>query len=503
MSSTKETIFPFKRAGGILLHPTSLPGDFGIGDFGNESLKFIDFLKENKFRVWQILPLGPTGYGNSPYQCFSAFAGNPYLISIDKVIQDYKLTEKVDRNLDFDATKVNYEKVISFKMAFLKKFFTNYFKKLSFKDNKDYLIFKDLNKDWLDEYALFMSIKSLFDQKSWTEWPENYKLRKSDAINSFREEHESDIEFHKFIQFLFFSQWKTIKDYANEKGITIIGDIPIYVALDSADVWSNQHLFYIENGIPIVVAGVPPDFFSKTGQLWGNPIYKWSLMKKNGFKWWIKRISQTLTLVDIIRLDHFRGFEAYWEVPGSDTTAENGKWIKAPGKELFTVLSKKFSPLPLIAEDLGVITTEVNELREKFSFPGMKILQMAFGDHKFVETRFLPHNIERNSVMYTGTHDNDPISAWWSNANEKTKLSVLNYFSRLEETIINDLIRAVWSSVAALAVIPMQDLLHKGRETRMNFPGTMSNNWEWRFEWKDIKDEYIKELRKFSTLYDR
>ena len=499
----QKTIFPFERAGGILVHPTSLPGEYGIGDIGKDAYLFIDFLKKNNLHVWQILPLGPTGYGNSPYQCFSAFAGNPYLISIDQLIADYKLSEEVQTPELIDKSKVNYENVISFKMTYLRNFFTKYFEKLDVRNNPSYKDFKMKNAFWLDDYAVFMSIKQVFELKSWTTWDDDFKLRNPVAIKTWSVDHVNDIEFQKFIQFLFFTQWMELREYAKKMDITIIGDIPIYVALDSSDVWSNQELFFLENGEPTVVAGVPPDFFSKTGQLWGNPIYNWPKMKKNGFKWWIKRISQMLSLVDIIRLDHFRGFEAYWEVPGKDKTAENGKWIKAPGEALFKILKKKFSPLPLIAEDLGVITPEVNELRHKFSFPGMKILQMAFGDHKFVENRFLPHNIEYNSVSYTGTHDNLPICGWWEDCSQKTKQSVLQYLNSSKENAISNLIRAIWSSRSVLAIIPMQDLLRLGSESRMNLPGTLSNNWEWRFTWDDINDTYLEELTLFTKIFER
>ena len=498
-----DTIFPFNRAGGILLHPTSLPSKFGIGDLGLNAYKFIDFLKKNKFRVWQILPLGPTGYGNSPYQCFSAFAGNPYLISIEQILQEFNLQDTIEAPEILDNKKVNYGEVIYFKMNYLKKFFTNYFEKLKFLEDPDYIDFKNKSTFWLDDYALFMSLKEENEFKSWTEWDQDLKLHSELAIQIWSKNHSKDLEFQKFIQYLFFNQWNQLKEYAKKNDITIVGDIPIYVALDSSDVWSNQNLFLLENGHPTVVAGVPPDFFSKTGQLWGNPIYDWTKMKKNGFKWWLKRISQMLEMVDIIRVDHFRGFEAYWEIPGEDKTAENGKWVKAPGKELFQTLKKKFSPLPVIAEDLGVNTSEVNKLRHEFSFPGMKILQMAFGDHKFVEDRFLPHNIERNSVSYTGTHDNLPICGWWEESSEKTQKSVLEYFNSNTQDIISNLIRAIWSSRSVLSIIPMQDLLRLGSESRMNLPATLANNWEWRFQWDDINENYLKEIVKFTELFER
>ena len=498
----QKTIFPFERAGGILVHPTSLPGEYGIGDLGSNAYRFIDFLKKNKFKVWQILPLGPTGYGNSPYQCFSAFAGNPYLISIDQLSTDFKLSDKTQPPEIQDSRKVNYQQVITYKMTFLRNFYTKYIGKLQFQSDPSYKKFKESNSFWLTDYAMFMSIKEHFGLKSWTEWDPDFKLRNPDRLKRWSLNHSEDIEFQKFIQYLFFNQWSELKEYAKKNGIIIVGDIPIYVSLDSADVWSNQELFYLEKGKPTVVAGVPPDFFSKTGQLWGNPIYNWRKMLPY-FKWWEERISQMLSLVDIIRLDHFRGFEAYWEVPGNDKTAENGKWVKAPGEKLFKTLKKKFSPLPLIAEDLGVITPEVNELRHKFSFPGMKILQMAYGDHKFVENRFLPHNIEYNSVSYTGTHDNLPICGWWEDISQKTKQSVLQYLNCSEENVISNLIRAIWSSRSVLAIIPMQDLLRLGSESRMNLPGTLSNNWEWRFTWDDIDDTYLEELVLFTKIFER
>lgn len=503
MKHTNKTIFSFNRAGGILLHPTSLPGDYGIGDIGTNAYKFVDFLKKNNFRVWQILPLGPTGYGNSPYQCFSAFAGNPYLISIEQITKDYKVSDNIQKPDVRNPAKIDYEPIIQYKMAFLKNFFENYFTKLKLSTNEEYLQFKNEQEYWLHDYALFMSIKDQFNQKSWLDWDLEFKLYNKKTLQEWSDQHTNEIEFHKFVQFLFFSQWTELKTYANSNGITIVGDIPIYVSLDSSDVWSNQKLFFLKEGKPMVVAGVPPDFFSKTGQLWGNPIYNWPLMKKNGYKWWLSRISQMLQLVDIIRLDHFRGFEAYWEVPGTAKTAETGKWIKGPDESLFKVLKKKFSPLPLIAEDLGVITPEVNELRKKFSFPGMKILQMAFGDHDFVEKRFLPHNIEYNSVSYTGTHDNLPILGWWNESSDETKESVLEYLNDTEDNIISNLIRTVWASTSALAVIPMQDLLHLGSDSRMNFPGTLSNNWEWRFQWSDLREQYIEEVQRFTEIYER
>jgi 4-alpha-glucanotransferase len=503
-NAQKDIIFPFNRSGGILVHPTSFPSDYGIGDLGKNAYKFIDFLKDLNLRVWQILPLGPTGYGNSPYQCFSAFAGNPYIISIDKILTDYsEIDIDFDIPKEFNSSKVVYESVISFKMSFFRNLFSNYFEKLGFQNNISYSNFKTNNSYWLNDYSLFMSIKEYYNQKSWLDWDDSYKLRDPQILKKWSIDHANDIEFQKFLQYLFFTQWLSLKTYANKNGISIVGDIPIYVSLDSADVWSNQSLFHLENGNPIVVAGVPPDFFSTTGQLWGNPIYNWKKMKKNKFKWWILRISQTLTLVDIIRLDHFRGFEAYWEVPGNAKTAEHGKWIKAPGDNLFSIMKKNISPLPIIAEDLGVITPEVDQLRIKYSFPGMKILQMAFGDHKFVEKKFLPHNLDKNSVVYTGTHDNEPICAWWENANDATRKITLSYLQSSEEDVISSLIRATWSSVAKLAIIPIQDLLRTGIDSRMNLPGSATNNWEWRFQWDEFNNEYITELKNYTLNYER
>jgi 4-alpha-glucanotransferase len=457
-----------KRVSGILLHPTSLPGKFGIGSLGKNALDFIDFLHKAGQKLWQVLPMGHTGYGDSPYQCFSIFAGNPILIDLEDLVKDELLTDDdLKTTLTFPEKNVDYGNVINFKKETLKKAYLNYRK--SGKDAEAYNQFVERNQVWLDDYALFIAIKESVEGKPWWDWKEDMKLKNEIAVSTFRKEHEAEIEFHKFAQYLFNKQWFAVKKYANDKGISIIGDIPLYVAHDSADVWSNHKVFqFDEKRNPLKVAGVPPDYFSRTGQLWGNPLYDWEYMKKNGFKWWIKRIKATTDLYDIVRIDHFRGFEAYWAVPYGDDTAINGKWVKAPGQDLFEKVKEELGELPIIAEDLGIITPEVEKLRANFDFPGMKILQFAF--HSDEGSGYLPHNYTQNFIVYTGTHDNDTLKGWFDGLDQNTKKKVLDYADADEKNVIKKLIRLAWSSTAKMAVIPLQDVLELGTEGRMNIP---------------------------------
>ncbi|MCI0713554.1 MAG: 4-alpha-glucanotransferase, partial [Chloroflexi bacterium] len=379
----------FPRSSGVLLHPTSFPGPHGIGDLGKAAYEFLDFLSQSKQHMWQVLPLGPTGYGDSPYQSFSAFAGNPMLISLEKLVEDGLLSEgDIQPIAEFDAHTVNYGPVIEYKNDRLRHAVANFDG-----GNSDYHRFVNETADWLEDYALFMALKGANGGGSWTGWDIKLIQRDEAALNDARQRLADEIAYHKFTQWIFFTQWLELRQAANEQGIKIVGDIPIFVAHDSADVWQNPHLFYLEDdGQPTVVAGVPPDYFSATGQRWGNPLYKWDLMQDNGFKWWIKRIKATLKLVDIIRIDHFRGFEAYWEIPAEEETAVKGQWVKAPGDALFQTIINELGELPLIAENLGVITREVEALREKYELPGMKVLQFAFGDD--TDNPFLPHNYD-------------------------------------------------------------------------------------------------------------
>lgn len=491
----------FPRASGILLHPVSLPSDFGIGDFGRQAFQFVDFLSAANQSYWQILPLGPTGYGDSPYQSFSAFAGNTNLISPQKLFEEGLLSEAdLAGKPDFPAERVNYGKVYEWKDVILRKAFRQFDENGSKELQTDFEDFTRKSAFWLDDYALFRSLR--LSQKPWFEWDKPLKLRNKKALNEARKNLQGEIREQKFHQFLFFRQWFALKKYANEKGIRIIGDIPIFVALDSADVWCNPQSFKLNrDGSAKVVAGVPPDYFSATGQLWGNPIYDWEKLRSAQFSWWIERVRFTLQTVDIIRVDHFRGFVAAWEVPGKDKTAKNGRWVDVPGKELFTALKDEFGDLPFMAEDLGVITPEVEELRDSFDFPGMKILQYAFsGDAK---NDYLPHNYIKNCVVYTGTHDNDTTVGWFSSANDRERDFCRKYLKTNGERIYWDFIRAAFSSVADTAIVPMQDVLGLGGDARMNLPATDSGNWNWRFRESDISEETIVILKEMTQIFGR
>lgn len=504
----------FPRASGVLLHPTSLPSKFGIGDFGDEAYRFVDFLAEAKQTYWQVLPLGQTGYGDSPYQCFSAFAGNIYLISPEMLVNDGFLNEEDLQNLpEFPTGKVDFGKMIDFKMPLLKKAFENFLQTTNEFAIDAFHTFCRENGFWLEDYTLYRAIKLDQDQKSWQEWDEDLKLRKPEVLDAKRRELDDEIFAQKFYQYTFFRQWNELKNYANENDICIVGDVPIFVALDSADVWCNPQEFKLNaDGSPKVVAGVPPDYFSATGQLWGNPIYDWDAMRQNGFRWWIARIYSTLQLFDVVRVDHFRGFAAAWEVPGGDDTAVNGEWVKVPGKELFTAMSNSLKSLPFWAEDLGVITPDVEELRDGFGFPGMRILQFAFGG---ATTNIdLPHNYIQNTVAYTGTHDNDTTVGWFnshvgegstrdtSQINRERKFS-MKYLSSDGKEIHWDMIRAVWASVADSAVVPMQDLLGLGSEARMNLPASTEGNWYWQAKEGDFSGEIVERLRDLTEIYGR
>ena len=504
----------FPRASGILLHPTSLPGDFGIGDLGDEAYRFVDFLADAKQTYWQVLPLGPTGYGDSPYQCFSAFAGNTHLISPQKLVEEGLLTEdEISQKPDFPAERIDFGAVYEWKHWILPKAYERFRMTTSVDLRGKFETFSQQNAAWLDDYALYRAAKAAQNQKAWYEWSEPLRLRHENALNQAREVLQTEILAQKFYQFLFSWQWTELKKYANEKNIKIVGDIPIFVALDSADVWCNPREFKLnEDGSPKVIAGVPPDYFSTTGQLWGNPIYNWERMQAEGFRWWIERVRSTLKTVDVVRVDHFRGFAAAWEVPGGDTTAENGRWVNVPGKELFKTLQNALGELPVMAEDLGVITPDVEELRDSFGFPGMRILQFAFGGD--TANHDLPHNYIRNAVAYTGTHDNDTAVGWFNSqagagsTRDDAQISrehdfCLEYLGCGAEEIHWNFIRAVWASTADTAMTPMQDLLGLGNEARMNLPASNAGNWQWRFRNDDLSDEIAARLRRLTEIYGR
>ncbi len=490
------------RSAGVLLHPTSLPGPFGIGDLGPAAYHWVDALQRARQRWWQVLPLGPTGYGDSPYQSFSTFAGNLYLISPELLLQDGLLDTADLEGLSFDPDRVAYGPVIQLKLKLLAKAWKHFQGPRGAKLKGAFDEFASRQSAWLDEYSLFMALKDAHKGASWLEWPDDLVQRRPSALEKARRDLNPAVGLYKFGQFLFDRQWQALKKYANERHIRLIGDVPIFVSSDSADVWANPELFYLdERRRPKVVAGVPPDYFSSTGQLWGNPLYDWSAAKKTGYAWWIARLRSCLSQVDLVRIDHFRGFESYWEVPAGQPTAEHGKWVKGPGTDLFDHLKKAFGTLPLIAEDLGIITAEVDALRNAFDLPGMRILQFAFfGDPK---DRYLPHNYDRNTVVYTGTHDNDTTRGWYATATDKERDHVRRYLARDGGDIAWDLIRLAWLSVADYAIAPFQDILNLGNEGRMNLPGRPDGNWSWRYRAEALNDGVLGRLAEITDLAGR
>ncbi len=493
----------FERASGVLLHPTSLPGPYGIGDLGPEAYRFVNFLAESGCRLWQVLPLGPTGFGDSPYQCFSAFAGNPYLISPDLLIQEGLLTEANLQPLPgFPQAHVDFGTVIPWKTALLDRAHQR-FQQGSFPELKAaFAAFQEEHAAWLPDFALFMALKEAQGGRPWTAWDPPLRDRDPQALQQTRRELAEAVERQAFRQFLFFRQWAALREHAHRLGVQLIGDIPIFVAHDSADVWVHRDLFHLDaQGNPTVVAGVPPDYFSPTGQLWGNPLYRWEVHRERGYDWWLARFAAVLDLVDIVRLDHFRGFAAYWEVPAGQPTAEHGRWVPGPSADFFEAVQRRFGDLPIIAEDLGEITPDVVELRDHFGLPGMKILVFAFGGG--ADNPFLPHNYTPNCVVYTGTHDNDTARGWYERVSETERDHARRYLHTDGQNIAWDLIRTAWASVAVFAIAPMQDLLGLGNEARMNYPGRAAGNWAWRMSSDAITASLSARLRELNTLYLR
>jgi 4-alpha-glucanotransferase len=490
------------RSSGILLHPTSLPGPDGIGDLGPEAYRWVDFLDQSGCSIWQVLPLGPTGYGDSPYQCFSAFAGNPFLISPTLLLEAGLLrpADLAERPA-FPIERVDYGPVITWKLKLLDTAFERFSRKPHKKTSEAFEQFRDSQKNWLIDFSLFMAIKESLGGVAWSEWPEPLRLRDMDVIQAFSLAHAADMQRHAFRQFLFHEQWTTLKGYTNRKGIRIMGDMPLYIAYDSSDCWSHMELFSVnKQGRLTTVAGVPPDYFSPTGQLWGNPLYKWAVHEQSGYDWWIDRTHSALELFDYVRIDHFRGFAGYWEIKAGAETAEHGRWVKGPGEKFFKALENSIRPLPIIAEDLGVITEDVVALRDQFDLPGMKILQFAFNGPENV---FLPNHYQRNCVAYTGTHDNDTSRGWYQSAPTDEQDFCRRYLARPGEDIAWDFIRAVWSSVANFALAPLQDMLDLDTSARMNYPSRPSGNWTWRFQPGVMTLELCEHLREYNELYDR
>jgi len=489
----------FPRSAGILLHPTSLPGANGVGELGPEAFRFLDFLTDAGLKIWQMLPLGPTGYGDSPYQSFSAFAGNPLLIHV---------ASDGGAARSFPAHSVEFETVIPHKRALMDRAIAR------FEPDQAYRAFVAENQDWLADYALFMALKETHGGVAWTNWEPEVARRKEKALEDSRCRLTSRIERYQVEQYLFFSQFHALKQACVEREIRLMGDLPIYVAHDSADVWSHRDLFELDStGRPRVQAGVPPDYFSATGQLWGNPIYNWTAIRADNYHWWIRRMRAAFDMFDLVRIDHFRGFEAYWEVPGDATTAVNGRWVKGPGAELFDAISAALGPLPIVAENLGVITPLVEALREQFGYPGMSILQFAFGNDTQA-AKFRPHSFPRERVVYTGTHDNDTTLGWWNSTGEgdstrtamdvaKEKALARRYFDTDGSEMNWTMIRAALASVADTVLVPIQDVLGLGSEARMNLPGRESGNWRFRFSWDQLTPGIAQRLRTMVDTYSR
>ena len=489
------------RKSGILLPISSIPSKYGIGTFSKQAYAFVDFLERAGQTLWQILPLGPTGYGDSPYQSFSTFAGNPYYIDLETLIEEGLLKRSDCSKYDFGDNEnyVDYEKIYNSRFKVLRKAYEN---SNIAKDGK-FKKFVEKNAYWLEDYALFMALKNANGGKSFLEWDEDIKLRKPEAMEAAKEENADEVLFFEFQQYEFAKQWEALKKYANKKGIEIIGDIPIYVALDSADTWANPELFQLDKTCtPIGVAGCPPDAFSATGQLWGNPLYKWDYHKKTDYAWWMKRIAYCYELYDIVRIDHFRGFDEYYFIPYGDETAEFGHWEKGPGYSIFETMKKELGEKKVIAEDLGFLTDTVIELVEKCGYPGMKILQFAFDSRE--ESDYLPHNYKRNCVVYTGTHDNDTTVGWYKVLDKKDKDFARRYLHiTVKEEVEWEFIRAALASVADTAIIPMQDYLGLGAEARINIPSTLGINWKWRMGTKDCTKKLADRIYKICKLYGR
>jgi 4-alpha-glucanotransferase len=498
----------FERGGGILLHATSLPGPYGVGELGPEAVRFLEFLQQSGLKLWQVLPLGPAGAANSPYASPSAFAGNPLLVSLDRLVEAGLLVPSdLPRRPRFPSDRVEYEAVTAFKLRLLRRAHGR------FRAGPEFETFCRREAEWLDDYALFMALKERHRGAAWTAWPPELQARDPAALDRARAELAREMAFQKFVQFLFSVHYAVVRREAWARGVRIIGDVPIFVDLDSADVWTHQELFHLDSRRrPTIVAGVPPDYFSATGQLWGNPLYRWDVLRRERYAWWVRRMRKALELYDLVRLDHFRGFESYWAVPAGEATAVHGRWEAGPGAEFFDALRAELGgELPLIAEDLGIITPQVEQLRDKLGLPGMKVLQFAFSDPA---NWHLPHNYAPNSVAYTGTHDNDTTRGWWEHAREPERAFARRYLGRRRPrlrrnprresaSVCEELVRVALSSVAALAVVPMQDVLGLGSEARMNTPGTTEGNWEWRLDAAALTPRLARRLRDLAELYNR
>jgi 4-alpha-glucanotransferase len=494
----------FSRSSGVLLHISSLPGPHGSGDFGPAAYHFVDWLCTAGQGLWQVLPLGGIGAGHSPYMSSSAFAGNVLFIDLAELAEHGWLDPKdLEPSASFTPDRVPFAEVIAYRTERLEAAARRFAAGAKSADREDFEAFCDTHSGWLPDYALFMALAEHFEGQNWTAWDSGLARRRPEALAAARETHRARIFFWTFCQWSFFRQWRRLKAYANARAVQIIGDLPIFIAHQSAEVWAHPELFELDGtGKPTVVAGVPPDAFSATGQRWGNPLYRWSAHAADGYAWWIERMRRIVEMVDIVRIDHFRGFEAYWEIPAEEATAERGRWVPAPGDDLFAAVTRVLGPLPVIAEDLGVITAEVEALRRKHGFPGMRILQFAFGEFD-ADRRFLPHNFEPDTVVFPGTHDNDTALGWWHHAPPHVRAHLRAYLATDASEIGWDLIRAACASVAATAIYPLQDILGLGSLDRMNLPGTAVGNWSWRFTWDEVLPEHARRLAALCRLYER
>ncbi len=491
-----------QRASGILLHPTALTGPFKVGDLGKEAFLFVDFLVRAGQSIWQILPLGPTGYGNSPYNALSAFAGNPALINLQQLVDCNDLHESHLDAAIKSSPGINFNQMLARKNNLLLKAGQQFFSKPTTERHQAFDTFCHEQSDWLEDFSLFMALRETFAEQAWPEWPEGLRTREPEVLREWRGKLEENCRLYKYQQFIFAGQWHKLKAYANRNNVLIFGDIPIFVAYDSADVWANQHLFQLDDqGRPTAVAGVPPDYFSKTGQRWGNPLYRWDQLAEEGFRWWLRRFEQQLQSCDMIRIDHFRGFQACWSIPTNEKTAVKGHWEEVPGRKLFEKLREQGTDLPIIAEDLGIITPEVEKLRDDFAFPGMKILQFAFDSGP--DNPYLPENHTVNSVVYTGTHDNDTTLGWWRGLTKEQKNQVRDYLGMRHPDMPWELIRLAMSSIAKLCVIPCQDILGLDRTARFNTPGRATGNWDWQMASDSLTNKLADRLRKLAEEYRR
>ncbi|GAB4124537.1 MAG: 4-alpha-glucanotransferase [Sideroxydans sp.] len=492
------------RSSGILLHPTSLPGPYGSGDFGHSAFQFVDWLQRTGQTFWQVLPMGEVGPGNSPYMSSSAFAGSLLLIDIEDLVRHGWLQPAdIKPPATLDARRVNYDAIRGFRLALLRRAARAFQGRANPQERAAFLDFCQTEAGWLADYALFMAIQQQYPGRDWSDWPPALTRREPEALAAFRNGHAHEIEFWLFCQWRFATQWFALKQYANQRGVRIVGDVPIFVANQSADVWGHQDLFELDGaGRPLRVAGVPPDYFSEDGQLWGNPLYRWEQHRQTGYAWWLARMRHALRYFDLVRVDHFRGFASYWAVPADAKTAREGQWLPGPGGHLFETFQSRFGRLPVIAEDLGLITPDVIELRDRFQLPGMRILQFAFGEDE--RNYFLPHHYVANCVAYTGTHDNDTSLGWWRSARDHERAFATRYLKLQEGDEIHwKMMEALSSSAANTVIFPMQDVLGLGSEGRMNLPGSACGNWEWRFDWEQLATDQELRLAEMTARHGR